>query len=112
MSIFKICIGSNLNGAVTGHREVPTAEDIARLKRIAKLKQQEENVEIIESEFISESIIDELKMIHSTSFIKLITVELTNYGVIQARYKFIDTLEGEKDYGRECVYPFGNLKED
>lgn len=112
MSIFNVYIESNLNGAATGHREVPTAEDIARLKQSAKFKQQEENIEIIESELISESIIDELKTIHDSEFIKLIAVELTDYGVIQARYKFIDILEDQKDYGRECVYPFGNLKEN
>lgn len=90
----------------TFQRPRPTEEDKARHKR------QEDKIQIIESEFISENIIDELKMIHSTSFIKLIAVELTDYGVIQARYKFIDILEGEKDYGRECIYAFGNLKED
>lgn len=84
----------------------PTEEDKARHKN------QEDKVQIIESEIINESIIDELKTIHDSDFIKLIAVELTDYGVIQARYKFIDIVEGEKDYGRECIYPFGNIKED
>lgn len=90
----------------TSQRPRPTEEDKARHKN------QEDKVQIIESELISKSVIDELKMIHSSDFINLIAVELTDYDVLQVRYKFIDTLEGEKDYGRECIYPFGNLKED
>lgn len=90
----------------TSQRPRPTEKDKARLKS------RSNNVQIIESEMINESIIDELKTIHNSGFIKLIAVELTDYAVIQARYRFIDVVEGEKDYGRVCIYPFGNLKED
>lgn len=89
--------------ARTSQRPRPTEEDKARHNN------QEDKVQIIESELITECIIDELKMIHNTGFIALIAVELTDYGVIQARYKFIDIVEGKKDYGRECLLPFGNL---
>lgn len=90
----------------TSHRPRPTKEEKDRLKI------KSEKTQIIESEMINESIIDELKTIHNSGFIKLIAVELTDYAVIQARYRFIDVVEGEKDYGRECIYPFGHLKED
>ncbi|QYG30058.1 hypothetical protein K0O13_08080 [Mammaliicoccus sciuri] len=90
----------------TSQRPRPTEKDKARIKsRVDK-------VQVIESELISEMIIDELKMIHESQFINLIAIELTDYGVIQARYQFIDVLEGEKLLGDQCIYPFGNLKED
>lgn len=78
----------------------------------ARHKNQEDKAQIIESELINDCIIDELMLIHSSPFVKLLAIELTDYGVIQVRYKFIDVVEGEKDYGRECIYPFGNLKEE
>lgn len=90
----------------TSQKPRPTEEDKARHKN------QEDKVQIIESELISEMIIDELMLIHSSPFVKLHAIELTDYGVIQVRYRFIDVVEGEKDYGRECIYPFGNLKEE
>lgn len=107
MSMFKNYIESKRKyESSTFQRSRPTEEDKARHKN------QVDKVQVIESELISELIIEELKLIHSSPFIELITVELTDYGVIQARYKFIDILEDQKDYGRECVYAFGNLKED
>lgn len=90
----------------TSQRPRPTEEDKARLKS------RSNNVQIIESELINDCIIDELRLIHNSPFVKLLAIELTDYGVIQVKYKFIDVVEVEKDYGRECVYPFGNLKED
>lgn len=107
MSMFKNYIESKRKyESSTFQRPRSTEEDKARHKS------QEDKIQIIESELISECVIDELKTIHNSGFIKLIAVEHTDYGVLQARYKFIDTLEGEKDYGRECIYAFGNLKED
>lgn len=76
-----------------------------------RIKSRVHNIQVIESKLISDCIIDELMLIHSSPFVKLLAIELTEYGVIQARYKFIDVVEGEKDYGSECIYPFGNLKE-
>ncbi|WP_204256714.1 hypothetical protein [Mammaliicoccus sciuri] len=107
MSMFNNYIESKIkhNSRIT-QRPRPTKEDKARLKS------RGDKVQIIESELISEMIIDELKMIHESQSINLITIELTDYGVMQARYRYIDVLEGEKDYGRECIYPFGNLKEN
>lgn len=90
----------------TSHRPRPTKEEKDRLKS------NTEKTQIIESELISEMIIDELMLIHSSPSVKLLDIELTDYGVIQVRYRFIDVVDGEKDYGRECIYPFGNLKED
>lgn len=107
MSMFNNYIESKIKhkGRIT-QRPRPTKEDKARLKS------RSEKVQVIESELISEMIIDELMLIHSSPSIKLIVIELTDYGVIQVRYKFIDVVEGEKDYGREYIYPFGNLKEE
>ncbi|MBF0793348.1 hypothetical protein [Mammaliicoccus lentus] len=107
MSMFNNYIESKIkhNSRIT-QRPRPTKEDKVRLKS------RGDKVQIIESDLISEMIIDELKLIHSSPSIKLIAIELTDYGVIQVRYKFIDVVEGKKDYGRECIYPFGNLKEN
>ncbi|RIO07384.1 hypothetical protein BUZ94_13045 [Mammaliicoccus sciuri] len=90
----------------TSQRPKLTEEDKARLKS------RSNNVQIIESKLINDCIIDELMLIHSSPFVKILAIELTDYAVIQARYHFIDVVEGEKDYGRECIYPFGNLKEE
>jgi len=77
-----------------------------------RIKNRVHKIQFIESKLISDCIIDELMLIHSSPFVKLLAIEITYYGVIQASYKFIDVVEGEKDYGRECIYPFGNLKVD
>lgn len=107
MSMFNNYIESKIkhNSRIT-QRPRPTKEDKDRLKS------KTEKTQIIESEMINESIIDELKMIHNSGFIKLIAVELNDYGVIQARYKFINIVEGENDYGKECIYPFGHIIEN
>ncbi|WP_323705949.1 hypothetical protein P3U41_05975 [Mammaliicoccus sciuri] len=107
MSMFKNYIESKRKyESRISQRPRPTEEDKASHKN------QESKVQIIESKLISECVIDELMLIHSSPFVKLLAIELNEYGVIQVRYKFIDVVEGEKDYGRECIYPFGHLKDE